>query len=194
MVRVILFHLFTGLLVLSCHGSWESALAQEFPYSAPRAPEFDYRGNYLGPGSEPPSSQKDSSHDDGQVRESRGRSYYTSVRPYAPQAPNPRHGSSSSPRRYEPTAPQRVPVEASTPVQPPPQVQPQPHPQPQPQVQQQPVDCSGYPMAIARARSQGEMQMIARQYLTCLLKTGWPQDQARQQVIKTIESTYAVTR
>jgi len=55
-------------------------------------------------------------------------------------------------------------------------------------------DCSQFPMMIARARSEPEMQMTARQYLTCLLKIGWNMEQARAQVISTIESTYRLAR
>ncbi len=185
MVRVTLFYLFAWLVFVSCHGSWQLARAQDFPYSVPKAPEFDYRGNYLGPGSDPPPSQERSSRNGGQEQASQGRAYYTAVRPYAPKAPVTRQGLGPASQRQPVPRPQRIRATASTP--------PPPEPGSQPQMQQ-PPDCTGYPLAIARARSQGEMQMIARQYLTCLLKTGWPQDRARQQVIRTIESTYALTR
>lgn len=184
MVRITLFYLLTGLLFLSCDGSWHPTHAQDFPYSVPRAPEFDHRGNYLGPGSDAPASRP-SSQNGAQNREPRNASYHSAVRPYAPQAPVPGQDSATPLQRPQPPRQQRVPAEAATP--------PEPQAVQQPQMQQRP-DCSGYPVALARARSQGEMQMIARQYLTCLMSTGWPQDQARQQVIKTIESTYAVTR
>jgi hypothetical protein len=186
MVRVTLYYVFAWLVFVSCHGSWQLASAQEFPYSVPKAPEFDHRGNYLGHGSDAPPSQERSSRNGGQEQASQERSYYTAVRPYAPQAPVPPQGLGPAPQVQQVPRPQRIRATASTP--------PPPQPEPQPQQMQQPPDCTGYPMAIARARSQGEMQMIARQYLTCLLKTGWPQDRAREQVIRTIESTYAVTR
>lgn len=181
MVRVALLYLSIGLVFLSCHGTWKTACAQDFPYTVPKAPEFDRRGNYLGPGADPPPSRERSSHDGNQERSSRGRDYYTAVRPYAPQAPAPKQGDAYASQRRRTPPPQRMPASASSPAQ----MQPQ---------MQQPPDCTGFPLAITRARSQGEMQMLARQYLTCLMKTGWPQEQARQQVIKTIESTYALTR
>ncbi|MGC8602447.1 MAG: hypothetical protein ACP5VS_02020 [Desulfomonilaceae bacterium] len=53
------------------------------------------------------------------------------------------------------------------------------------------VDCSQYPGLIANARSEAEMQITARYYLTCLLQQGWLMENARTQVIQTIE---AVTR
>lgn len=186
MVRVTLYYLFAWLVFVSCHGPWQSVYAQDFPYSVPRAPEFDHRGNYLGPGSDPTTSQQRSSSNGGQEHASQGRAYYTAVRPYAPQAPDPRQGVDAAPQGQQAPRPQRIRATASTP--------PAPQPEPQPQQAQQPPDCTGFPMAIARARSQGEMQMLARQYLTCLMKTGWPQDRAREQVIRTIESTYALTR
>jgi hypothetical protein len=64
--------------------------------------------------------------------------------------------------------------------------------QPQPQPQQ--LDCSHYPIKIANARTQVEMQQIARYFLTCLMQNGWSQKQATEYVINTIESTFKVGR
>ncbi len=47
---------------------------------------------------------------------------------------------------------------------------------------------------IAQARSQAEMQMTARQFLTCLMQSGWNPDQAKQHVISVIESSSRTSR
>ncbi len=49
-------------------------------------------------------------------------------------------------------------------------------------------------MMIAKARNENEMRRMARQYLTCLMQNGWNSEQARQQVINTIETAYRYTR
>jgi hypothetical protein len=56
------------------------------------------------------------------------------------------------------------------------------------------LDCSRFPQLIAQAPNQAEMQLVAREYLTCLLKTGWNMDMARNQVINTIQTAYKLTR
>jgi hypothetical protein len=38
------------------------------------------------------------------------------------------------------------------------------------------------------------MREVSKQYLTCLLMNGWNIEQARNQVIATIESTYRLAR
>jgi len=58
-------------------------------------------------------------------------------------------------------------------------------------VPEEPPDCSQYPGMMSMARSQEELQWNARLYLTCLLKRGWMQDQARQEVIRVMESLRA---
>jgi len=152
-------------------------LGQSFPYSVPQAPEFDSRGNVRG------SDGQDAQDPPVQERRPRRRpavpthetrEYYQTARPYAPQPPQPPQSArpaSAPPPHYgvapRPTAPQ--------------QMQPQP-------------DCTQYPMMIARAQSEVEMQMTAKQYLTCLLKLGWPMEQARRQVIQTIEATFRMAR
>jgi len=60
--------------------------------------------------------------------------------------------------------------------------------------QPQRVDCSQYPGLIANARSEAEMQITARYYLTCLLQQGWIMENARAQVIQTIEAAVRANR
>jgi len=43
-------------------------------------------------------------------------------------------------------------------------------------------------MMLSQARSQGEMRMVARQYLTCLMKNGWSLEHARKHVISLIQT------
>jgi hypothetical protein len=45
-------------------------------------------------------------------------------------------------------------------------------------------------MMIATAQSREAMQWHARQYLTCLLNRGWRMEQARQEVIRVIETAH----
>ncbi len=61
------------------------------------------------------------------------------------------------------------------------------------QVQQRP-DCTRYTMIIAHASSQQEMREAAREYLTCLLQSGWDMETARKQVISVIETSYTYMR
>ncbi len=182
MVKLGMAAVLAGVLVLAWAFVSQSVVAQDFPYSVPQAPEFDNRGNYVEPGStEAPDS----------ARPSRSRQYprlnenglrYGEVKPYASQDGPPPHSHRRAPRAqgYMPPPP-GPPTMASNP---PPQ---------SPQMQERP-DCSQYPMMIARAQSEPDMQMIARQYLTCLLKSGWTMDQARLHVINTIESAYRLAR
>ncbi len=162
----------------------QSVVAQDFPYSVPKAPEFDNRGNHLDTGSTQPLDSRHRRHSRRYQQQNSNSLRYGSVKPYVPkmllQLPraNGRRGLTS--------------ITSSRVLQ---QWHPEPayQPPPPPQVQQRP-DCSRYPMMIARARTEPEMQMTARLYLTCLLDSGWGMDQARQQVINTIESTYRLTR
>ena len=97
----------------------------------------------------------------------------------APQAPR----THRTRRRYRPQPPQPStrPTRAAAP---PPAVQ---------QPQQMP-DCTQYFSMMAGARNQQELQWNARLYLTCLLKRGWRPEQARQEVIRVIESLRASRR
>jgi hypothetical protein len=45
-------------------------------------------------------------------------------------------------------------------------------------------------MRLANAKNQQEMQQIARYYMGCLVKNGWSQQQAKNQVITTIEGVF----
>jgi hypothetical protein len=182
MIRLGMVALLAGTLFLAGAFIGKCVVAQDFPYSVPQAPEFDNRGNYVESGS--------TDEDDGGHRQ-RSRAYsrsnrnelrYGEARPYVPDSPPPR-----SRRRTH-----RVQSYAPPPPGPPTMASNQPS-APPPQMQQRP-DCSQYPMMIARAQNEPDMQMIARRYLTCLLQNGWPMDRARSQVISTIESTYRLAR
>lgn len=169
--------------------------AQDFPYAVPQAPEFD-----TGDGMAPPASVEESPPTPGSEPSSprRGRSSkqpkpdYRAVRPYVPQETAPSVAGPQIPHAPEMPAPQARPPRmqppqmgnpavASTPPGPPPQMAPR-------------LDCSKFPMLIAQAKSDEEMQWTARLYLTCLVRSGWSEEQAKQQVINTIESTYRLAR
>jgi hypothetical protein len=180
-----------GLLLLCCLFFRTPTQAQDFPYAVPQAPEFD-TGN-----SAPPPEPT--------ISESRPRSRkhrrtqdldYRSVRPYVqePQAVPAARPYAPQPEIMEPPQQMANPTVASTP--PPPRPMPQRMPMPQQPVQgsQRPPDCSQFPVLIAQSKSESEMQMTARMYLTCLLKSGWQMEQAKQQVIATIETTYRLPR
>jgi len=162
------------------------AEAQDFPYAVPQAPEFNGGGNEL------PSGQADTELSP-RRRRSRARQEqpppaswtdYRTARPYVPQDASSAMRQPAGPRAQRGST---YPGPASAP---PPAVGTTPPPG---SVQDRP-DCSQYPMMIARSRSEPEMQMTARQYLTCLLKNGWNMEQARNHVIATIESTYKLAR
>ena len=171
-----------GVLVLAGAFVSRCVVAQDFPYSVPQAPEFDNRGNFVEPGSTeaPDAGRRPRSRPYPQLNENELR--YGEVKSYLPQDAPPAPSRRRAPRAqgYTPPPP-GPPTMASNPPPPPPQMQERP-------------DCSQYPMMIARAQSEPDMQMIARQYLTCLLKSGWSMDQARQHVITTIESAYRLAR
>jgi hypothetical protein len=183
MVRFCRILLCLGFLLLAASFQSGADHSQDFPYAVPQAPEFDGRGNQIDaqPG-----------YSEGARKRSRHRpDYYSpndqadfrSVRPYNPQeSPVPAAAVRPSipPQGYESPPPQSAPV-ASIPQQPPAAAQQRP-------------DCSRYPIMIAQARSEQEMQTAARMFLTCLLQTGWNMDQAKAQVIRTIETTYRMAR
>ncbi len=167
-----------GLVVL-----WAASPAhtQVFPYSAPQAPEFDQNGNPTPSGrvekAQPEPEPAPQVQPNGGAKDQVD---YRSVRPYAPQEPP---GPGYSPRRSKKASNQGqyMPPNRVTPSSAAPSPQPQPGPRP---------DCSQFPMLIARSQSEAEMQITAKRYLACLLQNGWQMDQAKQQVIATIESTY----
>lgn len=187
MVRAIVAIFFCGVMVCAV----APVFGQDFPYSVPQAPEFD--GSSRSSEAFPRSRARQQPEQD-QVD-------YARVRPYAPQEPasirqqpyqeNGVRAPQISPapvNPYEASQQVRHVPQRPAPVRPPANVR-----QPQPQ-QEQRLDCSMYPMMIAQSKSEQEMQMVARQYLTCLMKSGWNQDQAKQHVISTIESTFRLTR
>jgi hypothetical protein len=183
MMRLGIIVILAGTLFMAGAFVSQSVVAQDFPYSVPQAPEFDNRGNHVEPSptEAPEAGYRQRSRQYPQENEDELR--YGEVRSYAPQdaPPAPSRKRARRVQGYVPPS-SGPPAMASNPPPPPP-----------PQMQERP-DCSPYPMMIARARSEPDMQAIARQYLTCLLKSGWTMDRARQQVINTIESTYRLAR
>lgn len=194
------------------------SVAQEFPYLAPEAPEFDQRGMYVGSGraeepertgpaptlSAPPAKP---------ARNNRASTFQhvpsngSAVGPIgrsAPRAPTFGSRSRSVPdrniRRRRP-APHYAPPRPRPPQGPsrqytgrgriPPVAS---TPGTVPGAVQQAGDCSQYPMMIAQARSEGAMRIAARQYLTCLLRNGWSMAQAKKHVISVIETSYRYLR
>lgn len=151
--------------------------AQVFPYSAPKAPEFDANGNYVPPGSR---SQA--------VPASVPKAPTVGNRQPARQATRPRaQAISRQPSQNQaPVAPQQgqMPMQRQAAYSGAPGVQ-------QPRQQN---SCAQYPMQIMNARSEVEMRQIARYFLTCLMQQGWSQQQAKDQVVRTIESTFKVGR
>ncbi len=169
-------------------------LAQDFPYSVPQAPEFDRQGNHVE--SEPADNYvpRKRSGRHSQHSASSNETDLRSVRPYEPNGPQPM----AAPPKPQSEAPPAGYAARPTPATPPNHIQaPPPYSLPP----QQPVtatqgrpDCSRYPMMIAQARSETEMRAVAQMYLTCLLKSGWGMEQARNHVIMTIETTYRAAR
>jgi hypothetical protein len=182
MVRRYGMQILAGFLLISGGVFCGEAFSQSFPYSVPQAPEFDGRGN-----------PKDPERQDAQTSpQPSGRSAaplpdkkpsYREPKPYRPQParalPSP-PPQPAAPSGYAPK-PAPPPAMASNPPMGPPQPQQAP-------------DCSQFPMMIANARSEQEMQMTARLYLTCLMKTGWSQAQATQHVMTTVERVYKASR
>ena len=185
--------IFSCLVFLLISGVFQEkrSLAQDFPYSVPQAPEFDRRGNHIE--SEPadnytprPRSGRNSEHNSSGNEED-----LRSVRPYAPNGSQPMVAPPS-----QPAAPPAGYATRPAPAPSPQQIQTPPPPAAQypPAASQGRPDCSRFPMMIAQARSEAEMRGVAQMYLTCLLKSGWTMDQAKQHVITTIESTYRLAQ
>jgi hypothetical protein len=152
------------------------SFAQDFPYAAPQAPEFDDAGIAA------PERRPEVAPSDNRGRKTPAPVDYRAVRPYAPEVQQAPNVPGNSIQAVAPAPTQR------------PNHRQQPMPVPQPQAQNGRPDCSEYPMRIARAQSEPEMKQIAQYYLGCLLQNGWQKEQAQQQVITTIESTYRLTR
>jgi hypothetical protein len=182
MIRSGMVAVLAGTLFLAGAFVSQCVVAQDFPYSVPQAPEFDHGGNYVEPGSTDEAEGGHRRRSRSYSRSNGNELHYGEAKPYVPDYP-PARSRRHTPRvqRYAPPPPGPPTMASNPPSIPPPQMQQRP-------------DCSQYPMMIARAQSEPDMQMIARQYLTCLLKSGWTMDQARQHVINTIESTYRLAR
>jgi hypothetical protein len=188
------FKLLNTLIALLVSLSWiilvDESRGQEFPYIVPAAPEFESPGSV---GKTPvPAVSTDQNKP---VRSAPGvfrpQLETGAMNPSSvPEAPLnignnydvPRSGPvrgptvESQPAPY-PKAPRQNPVASVPPAGPAPGSRPQ-------------SDCSEFPMLIERSRSDTEMQMTARHYLTCLMQGGWTMEQAREQVIRTIETAY----
>jgi hypothetical protein len=187
MVRFYRILLCLGFLVLVASFQSSAVHSQDFPYIVPQAPEFDGRGNQVDAQPGYPEGPRKRSRHRPDSYSANDQADFRSVRPYNPQEPSvpaaavrPSMPANVPPPRYESPPPQSAPV-ASIPQQPPAAAQQRP-------------DCSRYPMMIAQARSDQEMQMAARMFLTCLMQSGWPMEQAKDHVVKTIESTYRIAR
>lgn len=209
-----------AVLMIFGSGIWHRAQAQEFPYMVPEAPEFDDRGNPVQAGdAESAPSARANGHRSRDPQPVANRSVpesptdYRTVRPYVPRATGPRAAAvAPSERAVEISAPPQAPYSAGVPDAP----EPSRHrsrrsarhqPVAEPPVQQPPdqaqaaqpgppgqLDCTRFPQLISQAPNQGEMQLLAREYLTCLLQTGWNMEMARKQVISTIQMSYKFTR
>jgi hypothetical protein len=154
-----------GFLFLAAGIVCPSAFSQDFPYAVPQAPEFDTRGKYVKP------------------RVKKKRSHH--------KAPRAGTGNSAVRRKPQPIVRQRGPVQARAPrrVAGPATIANMPSGA-QTSAQPRP-NCTQYPTIIARSKTQAEMQMNARLYLTCLLKNGWNMQAAKNQVISTIKGVFS---
>lgn len=187
-----------------------SAMCQDFPYLVPEAPEFDSRGNLMRSAPAPIPQQQEV---EPSVRTEPPRAAPTFANPPKTQLPDEKHRQ----RAERPEAP-RTPYSygstreaapagvAPAPRHIPPRVaQPNPSPVPYQQGAMAPPDprqaaiperpdCSEYPARIAYARSEGEMQTVARYYLGCLMQTGWDQETAKRHVTSVVDSWYRTAR
>ncbi len=184
-------------LVVMLQGAFPADLpAQEFPYIVPMAPEFNSSGELVRPDRSATgrSRRRYRAPSAPPVAPSSGN--YRRPRPYAPPPSEelvyPQPMNPPAPQYAQP--PQRPRAVAPVPQRPPAVASAPPTGAVPSSVQQQgpprTPDCSGYPMLIANARSDAEMQTAAREYLTCLMMNGWPQEQAKKHVIGVIETAY----
>jgi hypothetical protein len=160
---------------------------QDFPYLAPVAPEFDGGAQMRGPGKSQPQTgigkiapvtpETMKNFGFGPPTESAEEQVVSN--PPAPSNYYPNPPANGANRAHTPprSTVRREPAPVGVPTRQNPSVQ-----------QQQQIDCSQYPRLIASARSEAEMQITARYYLTCLLKQGWLMENARTQVIQTVEA------
>jgi len=190
------------LVLLAMGASGIDLYAQQFPYSVPQAPEFNPSGESVAP---TPARRPAQTRPHPSVSENYEQQPSVPLVspgfPTAPRSPRgPRGPQAEAPTPY--VQPER-PLNSGAPQRPGPMPQPvgpasgmpgaSSPPQGPTQGQPQP-DCSGYPMMIANATSEGEMRAAAKEFLTCLLYSGWQIEQAKQHVISTIESTRALRR
>jgi hypothetical protein len=180
------------------------AFSQDFPYLVPQAPEFSSSGRMVKSGNSTFRPKSESRPAEPAVRQE---SYNGSPEPA--RAPTGVRASREAPKaptfgRYPSRRTSRKHNQPKTQYPPQAQVQPRSRPhgptarrrsvvasaqKPAPaQIQRRP-DCSQFPMVIANARSQPEMRLAARRYLTCLIQNGWSQDAARKHVISVIETS-----
>lgn len=182
------------IAALSGFSAVDRVESQDFPYLAPVAPEFDSSGvaQNRGPSKAPSSvgAGPKLSPITPEVMKNFG---------FGPRLNNAAEQVVSNQPSSNYTQP---PVDGAEPTQTPPRstVRRDPSPTGGPRQQngptQQParVDCSQYPAIIANAKSEAEMQVTARYYLTCLMQDGWPMENARAQVIQTIEAAFRANR
>ncbi|MFH0959166.1 MAG: hypothetical protein V1897_10730 [Pseudomonadota bacterium] len=176
----VLFFLFLALLGV---GALDRVQPQDFPYQAPVAPEVDNGvPQTRGPG-KTNNDQKIGPRIDPLAPETiKNFSFGPPTQDYQdPVVSKPHSNKQSAPVNSESRP--AMPQDSRSPVSGPRQSVPAQQPRR--------VDCSQYPAMIANARSESEMQITARYYLTCLLQSGVPLEHAKTQVIQTIE---AVTR
>jgi hypothetical protein len=205
-----------AVLIALGSGFFGRGQAQDFPYMVPEAPEFDDRGNPLTASDVDPSpsmrhGKRGASPQAGVDRQDADRQTdYRAVRPYVPQTTGPRAAAvAPSDRPMELSAPPQAPysapeTNAPEPRAPKPRRSARQQPAAEQPVQQSPeqapgmapgqLDCSRFPLLIAQAPNPGEMQLVAREYLTCLMRSGWTQDMATKHVINTIQTAYKLTR
>jgi hypothetical protein len=192
MKTISLIFLCLGLFLITGMFQGPGLLAQDFPYSVPQAPEFDRRGNHIESAPADSYEPRRRSRRHSRHHSPGNETDLRSVRPYAPNGPQP---MVAPPQPYPAVPPAGYASRpAPAPSQHHTQTPPSPPAQQSPAAYQGRPDCSRYPMMIAQARSEAEMRGVAQMYLTCLLKSGWNMDQAKRHVIMTIESTYRSAR
>jgi len=184
--------------------STSNLIAQDFPYSVPQAPEFDAQGNHAEPAPSDSYRPRKRSKHRPEYTEPDNETDLRTVRPYVPNGPTsavapPQPRAEVPPAGYAARSTPAPPNYPQSPAYPPQSVSPPPQPASPPP--QQPVsapqgtpDCSRYPIMIQYARSEAEMKAAAQMFLTCLMKMGMPLEEARQYVIRTIETTYSAAR
>jgi hypothetical protein len=167
-----------------------ASFAQDFPYAVPQAPEFHTEGSVAPPAEvqqhqEPTLKHKSRRSHSWHVKRNQysrehkrnyrsGRSYVRQVPP-APVMPYPQ-----TQYPHPPSAPSTQMGRAAAP----------PATSPLPPQGQKRLDCSKFPMLIAQAKNDQQARWTAKMYLTCLIRSGWDQQQARQQVISTLQSMF----